>query len=299
MKTEPGTRATTARFRDERSADRFRAAYAEALTLWPSPRRTLDIATDFGTTRVVHHGPDTGEPVVLLHGSDANSSVWYPQVAAFAERHPVYAIDTIDDPGGSVQTAPVTGSADAAAWLGQVVAGLALDRVHLVGHSYGGWLALNQAAHAPERLATVTVLDPGGLEKVRPAFYATVVGGALATLLPRRARPWAARVLANSAVVADPRLTAPLMIAARSFGPRRTAARPFTDDELRSIRVPLLVLLGARSTLMHVDRAQGRVRALVADAAAETVPGTGHGLAMEKPEYVNARVLEFAATVRD
>ncbi|MGW4667169.1 alpha/beta fold hydrolase [Streptosporangium sandarakinum] len=86
---------------------------------------------------------------MLLHGHGANSSTRYHQVAEPGRHHPVYAIDTIDDPGASVQRRPVIGSADAADWLTQALRGLGLDRVHLTGLSYGGWLVLNQAIYRP------------------------------------------------------------------------------------------------------------------------------------------------------
>ncbi|MCF2527058.1 alpha/beta fold hydrolase [Yinghuangia soli] len=294
-----GTRAGIGTFRTEEARTRFLAAYDEAFYAWPLPRTEVDVTTDFGTTHVHRSGPEAGEPVVLLHGHGANASNWAPQIAALAARHPVYAVDTIDDPGRSVQTAPISGSADAARWLGQVLAGLGLDRVHLVGHSYGGWLTLNQAAHGPERLATATVLDPGGLQKVRAKFYFTMIGGALAAAAPRRTRPWFADKLANHALVMDPRMMAPVMIGARSFGPQRSAARPFTDDELRSIGVPLLVLNAARSTLLHPAPALERALSLVLRAEGEVVPGVGHGLSFEDPDYVNDRILKFVESERD
>ncbi|SEK66315.1 alpha/beta fold hydrolase [Nonomuraea pusilla] len=231
---------------------------------------------------------------MLLHGHGANSSTWYPQIEAFGERHPVYAVDTIDDPGRSVQRALVKDSQDNAAWLNDVFEGLGLERVHLVGLSYGGWLTLNQAVYGADRLASITLLDPGGLQKVPARFLAGAIAGLFAMALPRRWRPWLARVLANHALIAPPRMTAPILLGTRTYRPSyRPAARPFTDDELRSARVPALVLLGGRSTLLSPRKALARVRALVPGVRAEIVPGAGHGLPLEAPDLVNARILRF------
>jgi pimeloyl-ACP methyl ester carboxylesterase len=51
---------------------------------------------------------------------------------------------------------------DTSQWLDDVLAALDLDRAHLVGLSYGGWLALNQARRSPDRLASITSVDPPG-----------------------------------------------------------------------------------------------------------------------------------------
>jgi pimeloyl-ACP methyl ester carboxylesterase len=121
-----------------------RLAYDDAMGLWPGPRESRDVETRVGTVHVHRSGAADGEPIVLLHGHGANSASWYPQIEALGKRHPVYAVDTIDDPGRSVQHTVVKDSADNAAWLTDVLAGLGLEGVRLVGLSYGGWLTLNQ-----------------------------------------------------------------------------------------------------------------------------------------------------------
>jgi pimeloyl-ACP methyl ester carboxylesterase len=262
------------------------------MRLWPEPWQEFDVETSFGTAHVHRFGPVTGEPIVLLHGAGANASMWYAQVAALGT-HPVYAVDTIDDPGKSVQRVAITGSEDNAAWVDDVLVGLGLDRVHLVGLSYGGWLALNQGIYRPERLASIIALDPGGLQKVRLAFYFSMVAGLFALGAPRRLRPWLAHRLANSALVFPRELLAPIRLSALAFKPDRPPARPFTDEELRSIRVPSLVLLAQRSVLLHAPTALARVERLIPGVQTEIVPGADHGLPLEYPELVNARILRF------
>ncbi|MFJ8430968.1 alpha/beta fold hydrolase [Kitasatospora sp. NPDC094019] len=290
------TRASIGHFVSEEARGKFLAAYDRAMELWPGPREELDVETAYGTVHVHRYGARTGEPVVLLHGHAGHASNWYPQVAALGENHPVYAIDTLDDPGRSVQRAVAAGPEENAAWLGEVLAGLGLERVHLVGLSYGGWLALNQAVRAPDRLASVAPLDPGGIEKVPARFYAHMVAGLFGLLVPRPLRPAVGRLLANPALSSPPEMIAPLMLGMRTYKPNtRPAARPFTDEELRSIRLPVLVLLGSRSALLRPRRVLERVTALIPGVRAETVRRAGHGLNLERPDLVNERLLRFIA----
>ncbi|MEO3876465.1 alpha/beta fold hydrolase [Nonomuraea sp. B12E4] len=292
------TRTAVGRFTSEKAHAQFLRAYDEAMRLWPEPRTETDVETRFGTVHVHRAGAAGGEPVVLLHGHGANASTWYPQIAALGEHHPVYAIDTLDDPGRSVQRVVAKDSRDNAAWLEEVLAGLGLDRVHLVGLSYGGWLALNQVIYAPGRLASIAPLDPAGLEQVPAArFLFSTLGGLFAMPAPRRLRPWFARVLANHALVAPRQLMAPIMLSIRTFRPSsRPSARPFTDEELRSINLPALVLLAQRSILVSARPALARAQSLIPGVRAEIVPGIGHGLPAEAPDLVNARLLRFIDT---
>ncbi|MGK5553476.1 alpha/beta fold hydrolase [Actinomadura kijaniata] len=293
------TRTGVGRFSGEGARERFLAAYDAAMALWPGPRREVDVETSFGTVHAHRYGPDEGVPLVLLHGHGSNASAWHPQVAAFGARHPVIAIDTLDDPGRSVQRVVVRDSADNARWLAEALDGLGLDRAHLVGHSYGGWLALNQVVYGRAgQVASVTLLDPAGLARVPARFVATLALAGAAMFAPYRFRPALGRALANAALTQPPVLTRPVMLAARTFRPAaRPLVRPFTDGELRAVDVPVLAMFGERSTLLRPREAAGRVRALIPDARTETVAGAGHGLPMERPDVVNARVLEFVAGV--
>ncbi|MGW3233572.1 alpha/beta fold hydrolase [Kitasatospora sp. NPDC001095] len=292
------TRTTVGHFVSESARAKFLAAYDRAMELWPSPRQELDVETAYGSVHVHRYGAATGDPIVLLHGHAGHPSNWYPQIAALGEDHPVYAIDTLDDPGRSVQRAVAAGPPENAAWLGEVLAGLGLQRVHLVGASYGGWLALNQAVHAPERLASVVPLDPGGIEKVPARFYVHLVAGLLGLLAPRPLRPAVGRLLANPALSAPREMTAPLMLALRSYKPSgRPPVRTFTDEELTSIRLPVLVLLGRRSALLRPRRVVERVTRLIPGVRAEILERAGHGLNLEQPETVNERLLGFIGGV--
>ncbi|MFF2041136.1 alpha/beta fold hydrolase [Kitasatospora sp. NPDC058170] len=293
------TRTGVGRFVSEEARTRYLRAYDRAMRLWPGPREELDVGTAYGTVRVHRTGAPAGEPIVLLHGHAGHASNWHPQIAALGERHPLYAIDTLDDPGRSVQRAAAPGGRENAAWLGEVLAALALERVHLVGLSYGGWLALNQAVHAPERLASIAPLDPGGIEKVPARFYAHMAAGLPAMLAPRPLRPALGRLLANPALGAPPEMTAPLMLGMRTYKPAtRPPAPVFTDAQLRSVRLPALVLIGRRSALLRPRRALERVTALIPGVQAEIVARAGHGLNLERPGFVNERLLRFVAAVQ-
>ncbi|MFE3500848.1 alpha/beta fold hydrolase [Kitasatospora sp. NPDC059160] len=291
------TRTSVGHFTSETAKAKFLEAYDRAMELWPGPRQEFDVETGYGSVHVHRYGTGTGEPIVLLHGHAGHPSNWYPQIAALGAHHPVYAVDTLDDPGRSEQRAVAAGSAENAEWLGEVLTGLGLDRVHLVGVSYGGWLALNQAIHAPERLASVTSLDPGGIEKVPARFYAHMIGGLFGMLAPRPLRPALGRLLANPALSAPREMIAPLMLAMRSYKPGgRPPARPFTDGELGSIGLPVLVLVGRRSALLRPRQVVERVTALVPGVRAEILERAGHGLNLEQPEAVNERLLAFVAS---
>jgi hypothetical protein len=83
-----------------------------------------------------------------------------------AEAGRVYGIDMPGDANPSVPHAPLTPPASCAAWLDELLAQLSGRPAHLVGFSYGGWVAMNQAIRAPGRVASITLLDSAGLTRL-------------------------------------------------------------------------------------------------------------------------------------
>ena len=152
--------------------EKFMAAYDRVFALWPQPREEFDIETATATTRVHAYRPHPGgDPVVLLTGAGGNAAAWFPHVAALAGDGPVYGIDLPGDANPSVPRAPMTRPAACAAWLDELLGKLSDRPAHLVGFSYGGWIAMNQAIRAPGRVASITLLDPAGLTKLDARFW--------------------------------------------------------------------------------------------------------------------------------
>ncbi len=106
----------------------------------------------------------TGDPVVALHGSASSGAQWRSLVGYLEGRFRVFTPD-LPGYGGSWRTATTGLGGDARA-----VAGL-LDRigrpVHLVGHSWGGAVALKLAAERPEAVRSLTVIEPAAFHLLR------------------------------------------------------------------------------------------------------------------------------------
>ncbi|MFJ8825231.1 alpha/beta fold hydrolase [Streptomyces sp. NPDC102467] len=295
-RTQPDVGRYVSDARRERYFEACDAVYA----LGAPARAEEDVETPFGTTHVYRYGPALDDapartPIVLVHGAGSCSAMWYPNTPALSADRPVYAIDTPGDPGRSVQREPIHDPARAAEWLDATLAGLGLDRVHLVGSSYGGWLALNQAHRKPDRLASVTLLDPGGLEKVGLRFFLWIFAGLFATFAPKALRPRLAAWL-EQPVLTVPELRTMIRTAVAAYRIRRPAPLPLTEEELATVRTPLYLVLGKRSLLVHPHRQAERVPRLIPCARAEIISDTGHGPQIDHAEEVNRRMLNFIAS---
>jgi pimeloyl-ACP methyl ester carboxylesterase len=281
---EPGSWVSDA------AREKFMAAYERAFALWPQPCGEFDIETTTTTTRVHAYRPRPGAaPVVLLHGAGYNASGWYPHVAALAEVGPVFGIDMPGDANPSVQRAPLAPPASCAAWLDELLAQLSDRPAHLVGQSYGGWVAMNQALRASGRVASITLLDPAGLTKLDARFYRWMTVSGLASLTPMPLRRRLARWL-DTPMMLDQELTTLMWAGIRGYRTEPKKPAILTDDELRAITVPALVITGARSALLTPEEARDRA-SLMPHADVAVVPGSHGGF--NRIDELNDRIVAF------
>jgi pimeloyl-ACP methyl ester carboxylesterase len=283
------------RFRSDDARARFHAAYDAALAAWPAQPTERDVATTFGTTRVHVCGAAGAAPIVLLHAITVASPSWYASIGALSERHPVYAVDAITDAGRSVQDVAIGDAGDMARWLDEVLAGLELTSVHLVGLSYGGWIALNQTCRSPRRLASVTVVDPpGALGRARGTMLA---GMAWNGMLAKFAKSDEAihrmlRMLNNGSLLPQPLLDL-CITGLRGFRGHAPLPRRVKDRDLHEICTPMLLILGAHSPVNAPDRVVERAHRLIPGVQTDVVPDAGHTIPMEQPARFTDRVLRF------
>jgi pimeloyl-ACP methyl ester carboxylesterase len=282
----------------------YLAAYSAAMKLWPVPYEEMEIPGRFGVTHVVASGPKTGSPLVLLHGYMATLTMWTPNVADFSRDYRVYAIDVMGQPGKSIPEEPITDAADFVAWLTAILDALGLDRVSLVGMSYGGWVALTFAVASPERVRKLVLLSPAA--SVLPIVKQFSLRGMLMMLCPTRLT--VTSFMRWLGFRNDPGELG----AGRSFDlmylglkhfrvPRETlrvVITVFSDEELRAMHVPVLLLMGDHEVIYDPARALARARRLIPDFEGDLVPQCAHDMSVSQHRIVDARVLDFLSDKR-
>ena len=286
-------------FRSEEGRNEYAASYAAAMGQLPEPTRTMDLDTDFGTVRVYEFFSARtrgSTPIVLLPGRTSGVPMWEANLPDLAEERTVYALDALGDAGMSVQTRRIGDAADQAAWLDQALARLGEPKVHLVGHSFGGWLAANYAARYPERVATLSLLEPVFVfEVLRWQVYVKSIPASL----PFLPRSWREAMLADfgGAEEIDPDDPVARMIsdATEHYAAKLPLPQRLSKEQLRSLPIPVYVAMAADSS-MHDSAAAIRVaQDNIRDLRIRNWPGATHSLPMEFPDSLNRELLDFMA----
>ncbi|MHB8340835.1 MAG: alpha/beta fold hydrolase [Mycobacteriales bacterium] len=101
-----------------------------------------------------------GPPVLLLHGQPGTAAVWVKLLPALLDRH--LRVVAVDRPGYHGEPERARGFAGNAARIEVLLDELGLDQVLLVGHSWGGGVALRCALDIPARCAGLVLLASVG-----------------------------------------------------------------------------------------------------------------------------------------
>lgn len=264
------------RFRSAAGRAAFADAYRRVLDQWNVPVESIDLSSEFGSTRVHMAGRVGAPPVLLLPGGGATSTVWFANAGALAREHRVLAPDLLGDAGFSVnRRRAVRGAADLTAWLTSLLDGLGPDRAAVCGHSYGAWIGLRFALDRPDRVSRLALLDPTDCFNGLSARYQL---RALPVLTHPTARTMTDLLRWEThGTPLDPAWTGLAAIAREQVRGTRTVLprRPAAAD-LRSSATPLLVVLAGQSRAQDPEQVAARVRVLRPDAAVVSIPDATH-----------------------
>ncbi len=251
-----------------------KAHYDSIRARWPVPLRILETATRYGRTSILSCGARDGAPLVLLHGAASNSLMWIADVEQLARHHSVFAVDIIGEPGLSAPARPPWKGPAYLDWLSDVFTGLGLKTLRLLGLSQGGWIALKFATSRPERVEKLVLLCPGGVVGVRLTFLLR----ALPLLV--LGRPGVRRL---NRIVASPQTLHPeafrfmeLMLA--HLRPRTDPAPLFSDEALRRLTMPVLLVGGECDAISDSRAVAARLQRLLPSVQTRLLPNTGHAL---------------------
>ncbi|HYF25776.1 MAG TPA: alpha/beta hydrolase [Baekduia sp.] len=254
-----------------------------------------------GTTLNVEEGGPRDAPALLLsHSLFFDHRMFDPLTRLLTDRFRVVRYDHRGQ--GASARAPReeldmdTLADDAAALIQE----LGLGRCTVLGNSMGGFVALRLAARRPDLVGAAIVAGSAAGSEERIAEFDPLVqslgeGGVEPVL------DVVTHIMVGDTTMAEPS-RAPLLAAVRdqlaALGPDIADAawqvvhRRGVEDELASIRVPLLVLAGAEDHAYTVAQSRAIAEA-VPGARLEIVERVGHSVALEDPETVAELIVEF------
>src|SRR5581483_1950404 len=257
-----------------------------------------------------------GTPVLLIHGTLEDRRSWTQQLEPFSKSFRTIAYSRryhFPNPvpcGDETDYSPTLHARD----LGAVLDSLKVEQAHLIGASYGAYVALVYASHHLERVASLVLGEPpivpwlrknpetapmadafyehawepvaeafqcGKTEAAVEAFVDGVSGkGAFARTSPRTRE-----ILMQNAPALRVEVQSPEYF------------QPLGDDLVRQLTITVL-LLGGQQSPVHFGKILDRLETLLLHTTRVWIPNAGHALNLWNAPFYNETVLNFLRGVR-
>jgi len=235
---------------------------------------SIQIETIQGITHVLVCGEEINPPLILLHGSGMNSSMWLGEFHEYAKNFRVYAVDIPGEPGKSFPTQMPLTDTSYSDWLHDVMMKLNIKKANVVGISLGGWMALNFAISFPNDVSRLVLISPSGIgkQKVSFIFYAIWYGlkgdKGIEKLISK----------INGGKQLNPNMLHYQKCIRNGFQ-YRTGKIPFVSDEnIRNLTVPCYVIVGEKDIMLSSQDTIQRIQKLLPTAQTNYLEGEGHAL---------------------
>jgi len=244
-----------------------------------------------------------GETIVLLHGFGANKDTWIRFVRYLPKKYRIFAIDM---PGHGDNSRNMDISYDAqhlADVFSRSVETLGLQRFHLAGHSFGGYVAMRYAVNHPQKLITLGLLASAGVMSPTPTDFQRALGKGenpiqidseesfdrMMDLLffKKPFTPWPVRTVLLRQCIERHEFEEKVW---HDIGKDWKEA----TELLPQIRAPVFLLWGDKDRILHMSCVNVYCRYLP-QAETAIIKNCGHGLIFERPKEAAEAYANFFA----
>ncbi len=263
-------------------------------------------SVQIGDHRIAYSEGGKGEALVLVHGFGASSDNWNRMAGRLTKKYRVIAPDM---PGWGQST-----RIDSVSYaypqqverLHQFLGALGLRRVHLIGHSMGGFISSAYAARYPEEVITLGLIAPHGIAEPQPAELALSVAAG-DNWLVARSEPEFDRLL-NKVFAKRPYIPGPVLRAFAAYAIRGSAKSsrifaemqsndPTLEERLALIQAPTLIIWGDQDRVLNVSAAEV-LRQGINKSELMVLAGVGHMPLIESARECAAAWMKFIEKTR-
>ncbi|MBN1776706.1 MAG: alpha/beta hydrolase [Clostridiales bacterium] len=272
--------------------EKLMAEYDRQLAAFPIPFKERYVQSKFGKVHVVECGNQTGDALVMFHAASVGAVSWKNNVEELGKTHHIFLIDTLGEGNRSeledVEDYPRT-SKEVADLYKDVTEQLGIQRATVAGASYGGFICLNYAFHYPGRVDKIILSGPMGVAKsvMKVILKLTFYSFYPYAVFRRSMAKWA---FGNGPGLED--ATRYFHIILEGVLGRYYAPKTLEVEVLRSIKAPVLLVLGKRDSLVGDTKKAAEYAANIPNLTIKTL-NSGHLINVERSGEFNQLLLEY------
>jgi len=269
-------------------------SYDETLKLWGVPFEETDVTTNYGIAHIIISGPKTGDPLVLFHGTDASSTMWYPNVKEFSKEYRVYAIDFPLEAGKSLSNCIKLTNKQTAVFYNTIFKHFQMKNINLLGVSRGGWMVTYLALQPNTVIKKIVLLSPaqtfGAVENLGKVLSAVNLKMFPS---PKSTNKFFAAFSYHPDKISS--VFKEQLYFAYKYGnskPRLLNMLPFSKKELKSLKIPVLVLIGDHD-IVNNEKIFVRAHKFIPNVETAVIKDSGHFISIDQSEITNKKIVEF------
>ncbi|BCJ98888.1 alpha/beta fold hydrolase [Anaerocolumna chitinilytica] len=236
--------------------------------------KSIQIETIQGITHVLVCGEENKPPLILLHGSGMNSSMWLGELQEYAKYYRVYAVDIPGEPGKSFPIQMPLTDNSYSKWLHDVMTKLNVRKANVVGISLGGWMALNYAIVFPDDVDRLVLISPSGIGKQKVSFLLYAIWYGL------RGEKGVEKLISkiNGGKQLHPNMLRYQKCIRNGFQYRTGKIPILSDEEIQNLAVPCCIIVGEKDIMLSSQDTIQRIKKLLPQAQTNYLEGEGHAL---------------------
>ena len=267
--------------------------YDERMLQWPSAYEDIYVDTSYGKVHVIVSGPEDAPPVLLLNAAAMSAWSWLYNIEVLNPQYRTYAIDTIGEVGKSELSNPNRYPANGKEYADlyvEIAEAVGVEKSYVVGASFGGFIATNYALYYPEKVEKLALLGPMGITPETMKTAIRIMGTQFFPLGPiqKSTARWA---LGDDPYVQD-QAGEWFQIVLTKTAPKEARPVTFTSEQLESMQIPVLLVIGTRDALTGDPEAVKELANHTPGIQIEVLD-SGHLIGAEQKERVNELVQAF------
>ena len=276
-----------------KSSGGYNACFAfnlQQLDEWPIPFQVETLESDYGKTFCLRCGDVSKPALILLHGLAVNCTSFKSLVPYLAKHYALYLIDFPNNAGFSIPTVNNLEECDIAKWLDVTIEQLGVSEAHVLGVSFGAWLALQAASEAPSWLKSLTLIAPPAISgKARLSLLQLIQMIYYGLFLNRRNAKKLTHMFAAQNYHVPIEITEAIYLGLKHTKLYKSSGHRFTNSQLSNMTSSIQVIVGEDEILSDPNS----IQTILPSSQIHEIHDAGHLVHIEKPQDVARLVDKF------
>lgn len=264
----------TVAFKSKEGKEEVLKYYDFLLTKGSVEHEKIMVNTSYGETFIIAMGKKELPPLILLHGSGMNSSMWIKEMEEYSKTHRVYAVDMPGEPGKSDENQLPFEGDEFSNWLNDVFNELFIEKASIVGISLGAWLGTKFAIRYSEKVDKLILLCPAGIGPQKKSFIFKFL---FYSIFGEKGIDKLYYKINGDKPIPEIMLNYQKLIV-KHFNFRKATIPIFIDNELRKLTMPVALFVGGKDIMLHSEKTAKRLGSLLNHAEINFIQEEGHSI---------------------